>query len=266
MGFLSEGKPLDWSKSQQFLDYVKKHGVVQFLNTLRTCEKKQYPEFLWGDEVEYIIIKMVEGRARLSLRTKEILEDIQKEISKNSKFYDCKCKVMPEYGSYHIEATPSRPYGNHVRDLCKVECNMRTRRAFLNQFLKEDEFLVSMGNFPRLGAGVCTHPSFPLNGPIAKSEYLPDEIINPHPRFATLTKNIRARRKKNVKIEVPIFQDKHTTKTTPIEMDAMAFGMGCSCLQVTFQARNLDESRHLTDQLAILTPLFMALTAGTPFF
>merc|ERR1719204_2050539 len=25
-------------------------------------------------------------------------------------------------------------------------------------------------------------------------------------------------------------------------------------------------SRHLTDQLAILTPLFMALTAGTPFY
>jgi len=266
MGFLSEGKPLDWSKSQQFLDYVKKHGVVQFLNTLRTCEKKQYPEFLWGDEVEYIIIKMVDGRARLSLRTKEILEDIKKDNSKKSKFYECKCNVLPEYASYHIEATPSMPYGNHVRDLCKVECNMRMRRAFINQFLKEDEILLSMGNFPRLGVGICTYPNFPVNGPIAQSEYLSDEIINHHPRFAALTKNIRARRKKNVSSRVPIFQDKYTTKISPIEMDAMAFGMGCSCLQVTFQARNLDEARHLTDQLAILTPLFMALTAGTPFF
>jgi len=266
MGLLAEGNPLKWSDSLEFLEYVKKHGVVQFLNILRACKKKQYPEFLWGDEVEYIIIKMVNGRARLSLRTKEVLADIKKDIDKNQQFYDCKCNVVPEYGSYHIEATPSNPYGNHVRDLCRVECNMRTRRSFIKQFLLDDEILLTMGNFPRLGAGVFTHPEFPTNGNIAESDYVPDQIINHHPRFATLTKNIRARRGKKVKIHVPIYRDEKTTKTTPIEMDAMAFGMGCSCLQVTFQARNLNESRHLTDQLAILTPLFMALTAGTPFY
>lgn len=46
----------------------------------------------------------------------------------------------------------------------------------------------------------------------------------------------------------------------------MAFGMGCCCLQVTFQARNLTEARHLYDQLAVLAPIFMALTAASPFF
>ena len=35
-------------------------------------------------------------------------------------------------------------------------------------------------------------------------------------------------------------------------MDAMAFGM--RCLQVTFQARDV-ESRHLYDQLAVLSPI-----------
>ena len=38
-------------------------------------------------------------------------------------------------------------------------------------------------------------------------------------------------------------------------MDAMAFGMGMCCLQVTFQARDLSESRYLYDQLAILCPI-----------
>ena len=47
-------------------------------------------------------------------------------------------------------------------------------------------------------------------------------------------------------------------------MDAMAFGMGCCCLQVTFQARDVSESRHLYDQLAVLSPILMALTAATP--
>jgi len=47
-------------------------------------------------------------------------------------------------------------------------------------------------------------------------------------------------------------------------MDAMAFGMGCCCLQVTFQAKDVDESRFIYDQLAVLSPIFMALTASTP--
>jgi len=266
MGILSDSQPLPWTESLEFMEYVKKHGALQFLNILRASRNKQYPEFLWEDEVEYIIVKMVNGYARLSLRTKEILENIKTDIEKRKQFYNSKCNVVPEYGSYHVEATPSNPYGNHVRDLCRVECNMRTRRAFIKQFLQEDEILLTMGNFPRLGAGVFTYPEFPTNGKIAQSDYLPDEIINHHPHFAALTKNIRARRQKKVKIQVPIYHDNQTTKTTPIWMDAVAFGMGCSCLQVTFQARNLDESRNLTDQLAILTPLFMALTAGTPFF
>lgn len=49
-----------------------------------------------------------------------------------------------------------------------------------------------------------------------------------------------------------------------IHMDAMAFGMGCCCLQITFQATDLDESRFLYDQLAVMAPIMMALTASTP--
>ena len=43
-----------------------------------------------------------------------------------------------------------------------------------------------------------------------------------------------------------------------IYMDCMGFGMGCSCLQMTFQACNIDEARHLYDQLAPLCPLFVS--------
>eukprot|EP00494_Astrolonche_serrata_P017348 UN17530 len=37
-------------------------------------------------------------------------------------------------------------------------------------------------------------------------------------------------------------------------------------LQVTFQAQNLKECYYLHDQLAIISPLMMALSASTPFF
>mmetsp|Transcript_4566 Transcript_4566/g.5256 ORF Transcript_4566/g.5256 Transcript_4566/m.5256 type:complete len:579 (-) Transcript_4566:580-2316(-) len=123
-----------------------------------------------------------------------------------------------------------------------------------------------------------------LCGPVSESLFLPDSLINPHPRFGTLTRNIRKRRGKKVDIAVPLFIDENTdidklpsysvtsrcnksmTTRKEIYMDSMGFGMGCCCLQVTFQARDLKESRHLYDQLAVLCPIFLALTAGTPVF
>lgn len=40
-------------------------------------------------------------------------------------------------------------------------------------------------------------------------------------------------------------------------MDAMGFGMGCSCLQLTFQACNVNEARRLYDALVPLAPLLV---------
>ena len=42
-------------------------------------------------------------------------------------------------------------------------------------------------------------------------------------------------------------------------MDAMGFGMGCCCLQVTFQACNITEARLLYDQLAPLCPILVCI-------
>lgn len=49
-------------------------------------------------------------------------------------------------------------------------------------------------------------------------------------------------------------------------MDAMAFGMGMSCLQCTFSTKNLCHARYLYDQMHVLSPLMLALTAATPFY
>jgi glutamate--cysteine ligase catalytic subunit len=42
-----------------------------------------------------------------------------------------------------------------------------------------------------------------------------------------------------------------------VYLDAMGFGMGCCCLQVTFQAQSIDEARFLYDQLTPLTPIMV---------
>jgi len=134
---------------------------------------------------------------------------------------------------------------------------MKLRRKRLHSFLHSDEIAPTVSNFPMLGVLSYDH-TVGAGGSIAASKYLPDSIINPHPRFGALTANIRARRGENVDIQVPIGNNK------TIDMDAMAFGMGCSCLQVTMQCQSDRESRFLHDQLAVLSPLFMALSASTP--
>jgi glutamate--cysteine ligase catalytic subunit len=51
-----------------------------------------------------------------------------------------------------------------------------------------------------------------------------------------------------------------------IHMDAMAFGMGNSCLQCTFSTKDFNHARYVYDQLNTLSPILLALTAGTPFY
>lgn len=46
--------------------------------------------------------------------------------------------------------------------------------------------------------------------------------------------------------------------TPYIKMDAMAFGMGCCCLQITFQAWNVNEARRVYDALVPVAPIMVS--------
>lgn len=47
--------------------------------------------------------------------------------------------------------------------------------------------------------------------------------------------------------------------TPYIHMDAMAFGMGCCCLQITFQAWNVEEARRVYDTLVPVAPIMVGM-------
>ena len=88
-------------------------------------------------------------------------------------------------------------------------------------------------------------------------------------------KSIRERRGDQVKILVPIYQDTNTNMTEvtyeepfpgQIYMDAMHFGMGCSCLQVTYETQTVNHARYLHDMLLAWTPILSALSANAPIF
>lgn len=91
----------------------------------------------------------------------------------------------------------------------KVERNMRLRRKRILSVLKPGEVAPTMTCFPLMGVGdfvaapaATGRPMSPrrgassgwhVRGPVANSAYIPDDVINPHPRFGALTKNIRVR-------------------------------------------------------------------------
>ncbi|KAJ1448288.1 glutamate-cysteine ligase-domain-containing protein [Pelagophyceae sp. CCMP2097] len=267
MGVLTVGEPLSWEDSQEHLKYVRSHGVLQFLATYERHKGIRRDELLYGDEIEYGIFRMdaLNKTSMLSLRGAEVRDALEEREVQETSADSGKCTWHPEYGAWMVESTPAEPYSGFAHDLRRIEVNMRARRARLIAALDDDEIAPTVVVYPMLGVPGTVEGD--VRGPIANSAYLPDSVINPHPRFGALTRNIRQRRGGNVDIHVPMFKDEHTPVEAVeegIHMDAMAFGMGCCCLQVTFQCRDVDESRHVYDQLAVLAPIMLALTAATP--
>lgn len=129
------------------------------------------------------------------------------------------CTWVPEYGAWMVEATPNRPYTGYTSDLLRVERNMRLRRRRMLTVLKENEIAPTVAAFPRLGAmgDDGTVPPTPVGGNRTMSDYIGDGIINPHPRFGTLTANIRQRRGEKVNIRVPLFRDVNTPEFKGLE-------------------------------------------------
>ena len=224
---------------------------------------------------------------RISVRSAEIRAELEQKEAQVASL-GLGVSWQPEFGGWMIESTPSKPYADYASGLLKVERNMTLRRRRLLAALKSDEIAPTVTSFIRLGVGHFYDLDLPFEAPSSQSIYVPDFIINPHPRFGALTRNIRSRRGSKVDIRVPLYRDKRTPEfvrledpsfvpngeysgvnleeDTDIHMDCMAFGMGMCCLQVTFQAKDVDESRYMYDQLAVLAPIMLAITAASPIY
>ncbi|KAK3301246.1 glutamate-cysteine ligase-domain-containing protein [Chaetomium fimeti] len=305
MGLLAQGTALDWPAAKKQADLVRSWGIKQLLEIWNKAKGKERDAMLWGDEVEYLVVTYSEQDPKilLSLRQASILEALasDKELSQDGSAPNGSSPhasqplpvFHPEFGRFMLEATPGKPWGIEFKELLEVEPDMKLRRRIAKDHMLADEYPITLTTFPRLGSpGVFTNPFYPVSGCKLRSQFVPDEIANPHIRFPTLAANIRSRRGRKVQVNVPVFRDAQTpwpwrdptvnfdlhewpedddvrNGAAPdnfIHMDAMAFGMGSCCLQITFQAKNITEGRQMYDQLSPLGPIMLALTAATPIY
>lgn len=51
MGLLTEGNPLNWDESESKCDYVRHHGIEQFINLYNKNKDRTGDDLKWGDEV-----------------------------------------------------------------------------------------------------------------------------------------------------------------------------------------------------------------------
>lgn len=299
MGWLQEGTYLSWEETEQIGDTVKRRAAKQFVNYFTGLNGADRGFTLkFGDEMEYIIVKFDHRnlKARVSLKAYQLLERIDHRTNDENLLTECSI-WMPEYAGYMLEGTPKDPYEGLLfggdGPVKIIEGNLKQRRREVQALLADDELLLSISTFPRLG---CDGFSWPIYAPnhrksITGSLFLPDEIIYPHTRYSILTRDMMRHRRGKVTINVPIFKDidtasnfqedhtiilryaadknkaaNHASLPGHIYMDAMAFGLGNCCLQITLQAYCLEEARILYDQLATFCPIMLALTAASPVF
>lgn len=53
MGLLSQGSPLNWENTKKYADYIRSHGIIQFVNIYNNLKDRQKDVLKWGDEVNY---------------------------------------------------------------------------------------------------------------------------------------------------------------------------------------------------------------------
>lgn len=293
MGLLSQGTPLSWAESRQYNDYVREHGINQLVNCFNAAKGRHNDHFFWGDEIEYHMIRIDDKAktAQLSLNETEVLKNLGEHGKDKQRAIDQGILFHPEYGRFMLEATPYQPYdGETIEGYAEVEQNMSVRRSVAhNEMGDKNVHAATLTAFPTMGCDDFTYPKAVPKGPASQSLFLPDEVINQHVRFPTLTANIRRRRGQKVAINIPLFEDTNTdmthldssipkrelfsgddeaflgaAKPGHIYMDSMGFGMGCCCLQVTLQAPDINEARYIYDSFVNIAPALLALTAATP--
>lgn len=122
-----------------------------------------------------------------------------------------------------------------------------------------------------------------------ESFYFPDNAINSHPRFLSFLKNISTRRGRPIEGYIATMRDtcnksnkisilgrksqsgesaneENFSDFVPtILIDSMGQGMGCTCIQFTYQLENIEMAKFIFDQLTIFAPLLMRLTRSTPY-
>jgi len=285
--------PLPWEQAVAHRDAAKNKAARQFLAIWQEHKGRQDSELLWGEEVEYFLVDVGGESARVALCADEVLRRLG-TASAPADGSAVGSGWRTEYGNMMVEGVTEPPFAWAIDEILRLEPALAWRRREVERVAREvgeSVRVVTLAAFPLLGVPGCTAPpAEPApTGEVSQSVLCPDEATSPHPRYQTFTANYRKRKSCKVGAFIPRDGIAEGQRLGPDEvaklpfdlarrgsqerdpvpghiyLDSQAFGACQCCMQATFLARNIEEARYLTDQFLVLAPLFLALTAATPF-
>ena len=269
MGKTVDGETLSWKELEQMSSYIREHGIAQFINVYNKYKDIKGDAMYWGEEVEYMMVFMDDTNrtVKVALMGKDLVKILAKEEEESKEQgKDFAMHWALEFASYMIEGTPLNPYTPGLIGLHEVEGHMKIRRKKLQSMTPSGVFPLTMTSFPLLGVGSSfTEPHIQIpehSQKLTLSNCIPDELVTPEGRYIAGLCITRDRSGLPISIQVPIYQDLNT-KDSIMNLDCSVFGLGMCCLQTTFQADNIDEARFMYDQLTVLAPIFLSLSAAT---
>jgi hypothetical protein len=207
MGFLGvKGNVISYRVYKDKIEGYKWHGLRQLVSTYKAHQARVIPveELKWGEEMEYMIFVLVEcqdGKLRLMLSSRgpEIID----KFNTSEAAVESGVVLMPEFGSWMVEAVPKEPYPSIIDPEVLLSCEEKIifRRKVMEDFCKQFNITpVSMTNVMHLGTpdaiylddeGLRAYVSENMGklesiNNFTQSKFAIDKTINPHPRFGNL--------------------------------------------------------------------------------
>ena len=278
MVLTSNSPVLSWSEIKKNLNVLKFKSLSELIKVYHKHENITCDAFKWGDESELTLVKFDHANRKCYLLLKA--EAFFEHITRTTEATTSEFHFNNEFTDYIIETIPGKPFESiDFEDLNQIEHNFQMRKKFIQTFLGKDEYVVSLTCFPLLGCPNFTWPAHNITESNHKetSLFFSNNIIMNQGLFRAATRNKIERKNLSPAIYVPIYSDINTPKpfienlNTAIKpdhiyMDHDGFGMGCCCIQVTFQAESLDQCCWLYDQLTVIAPIILALSASSPIW
>ena len=156
MGLLKLGIPLDFENSLEHLNYVRAHGVKQFLNVFKKYQSLQDNDLKYGYEIEVglFVIDRKNKSIKLYLNAHEIkthLIELENIESQNQLDSSNAIDWSPEYGAWMIEGMSQNPFTDYVDELLNVEKSLISRRMKLSSVLNINVIGPTVTSFPLMG-------------------------------------------------------------------------------------------------------------------
>lgn len=293
---IADEKPgMPWEEAAQHQERVKAKAAKQFLSIWHAHKDRRDTELKWGEEIEYLLVRLGDGEALPEFCAHKVLQRLGTETCVAAGDPTQCAGWRTEYGDFMVEGVTLPPFGSKLDDVLCIEPALAWRRQELQRVTSEvcgpDVRIVTLSGFPTLGE--CHEGALEASRWQSRrslSALCPDEVTSPHPRYQAFTtlwkrkgckvgafvpredilEEQRLSQDQRMQLPFRLHKEQLLGERDPVPghiyLDCTAFGACQCCAQATFSTRCLEEARFLTDQFLVLAPLFLALTAATPFY